>query len=296
MINVLHILSSFEVGGAEMVALEVLRSLDRERFSVGVCSLSGPGPMQERFDAAGVRTDCLRRAACFPGYDPLLAVGLARVLRRRRVQLVHTHNSYATIYGATAGRLAGVPAVVCTQHAVGSNGASTPSMLQRAARCYVGHFVTVSDFVRRAAVRKGYVDSDCTSIVYNGVDLSRFARHEQGAEKREGLVLGSVGRLSHEKGYDVLINAYAKTAADAPNTELWLVGDGAERPALEEQVRGLGLRERVRFFGLRDDVPDLLNSMDIFVLPSRTEGLPVAVLEAMACGLPVVATEVGGVP
>ncbi len=296
LINVLHILTSFEVGGAEMVALEVLRSLDRERFSVGVCSLGGPGPMQERFAAAGVQTDWLRRSPYLPGYDASLAVGLARLLRRRRVQVVHTHNSFATIYGATAARLAGVPAVVCTQHAVGSNGTSTPSILQRAARGCVTHFVTVSEFVRRAAVRKGYVQSARTSVVYNGVDISRFARHERVAEPRERLIVGSVGRLSHEKGYDVLIEAYAEIAPDAPDTELWLVGDGAERPVLKDQARGLGLEGRVRFFGLRDDVPELLIQMDLFVLPSRTEGLPVAVLEAMACGLAVVATEVGGVP
>jgi len=108
--------------------------------------------------------------------------------------------------------------------------------------------------------------------------------------------LARVPRLSHEKGVDVLIEAFARVREHVPEAELVLVGDGAERQTLEKRATELGLADHIRFFGMRDDVAQLLIDFDLFVLPSRTEGLPLTVLEAMAAGLPIVATAVGGVP
>jgi len=295
-ICVMHILSSFEVGGAETVALEIGRRMDRAAFRVLSCSLSRPGPMEARFLEAGIQPLSLRRSKVIRGLDPLLVWRLAALCRREEVRVLHCHNSFPTRYGTMAARLVPGAVVVATQHAVWPNGAmDRPSILARITSPFVTHFIAVADGVLRAGITRGDIRGDRATVIHNGVDVKRFAPSVAPAPSRGTVVVGCVARLSREKRHVLLMRAVKEVSRGCPEVRLHLVGDGPLRETLEAETRRLALADRVEFFGTRGDVPELLRSMDIFAMASSTEGLPLTVLEAMACGVPVVATRVGAV-
>jgi glycosyltransferase involved in cell wall biosynthesis len=137
-----------------------------------------------------------------------------------------------------------------------------------------------------------------TKVIYNGINPAKFAhiRTLYPTRGENSLILLHIGSFSPVKNHELLIEAFSRVEKQIPKIYLWLVGDGAERPKIEELVKDKQIIEKVRFLGIRDDIPNLLAQADIFVLCSNSEAFPVAILEAMASGLPVVATAVGGVP
>jgi len=293
---VMHLLSSFEVGGAEHVALNLARSMDAGSFRVSACSMSGPGPMEERFRAAGIETAHID-AASGPMRRLRTGLRLAALLRRLGVTILHCHNAMPLVYGTPAAHLAGVKAVLCTRHAISlTHKPGQPWLLEKLAKPLTAHYVAVSEFVLERGVRTGRIPATKASVIHNGIDTERFAAPKGGRRRAWPLVIGCVGRLSEEKRHRDLVEAAAALVRDGNDLRLDLVGDGETRPPVEAQVRELGVEGRIRFLGMRSDVPELLRGFDIFVLPSRFEGLPLTILEAMASGLPVVATRVGGVP
>jgi len=156
--------------------------------------------------------------------------------------------------------------------------------------------VAVSETVKALWCREDGISPARVLVVPNGVPDPLEERHGQPPARDGGQRIGSVGRLSIEKGMDVLVRAFALVAREVPHSELVIVGDGAEREALEALTKELSLTDHVQFLGQRADVWDQLARLDVFVLPSRSEGMPMALLEAMATALPVVSTAVGGIP
>ncbi len=298
--HVAHILSSFDMGGQERVALDLASSQVRAGYRVTAVSLSPPpdGPLAAEFHAAGVGVDRVARPR--PGVDPVLVLRLGRWLRRNRVDLAHTHNRMALIYGAPAARLAGA-AVVHTKHGNNPKGGTRLAAGRLAAR-FVHAFVAVSPETAAFARRRHEVDERRLSVIPNGVDLARFHPEPAARERvRAELgidagvwVVGTVGRIAAEKNQELLLRAVAPLLG--PSTLVVVAGDGPLLPALSELAGQLGVSAFARFLGARRDVPDVLNALDAFVLSSSTEGLPLVIPEAMATGLPVVATSVGGIP
>ena len=294
-IRLMHLLTSFEIGGAEAVALNLARSMDRDAFHPMACSLSGPGPMEERFRAHDIETASLTRAKTCFGKDLGLPLRLAGLLRRMRVDILHCHNRFPTLCGATAGWIAGLKAVVSTRHSISMKRKPGQSWLQeRAVAPLVAQYIAVSENVLERAVATGRMKRGKAGVIYNGVDTDVYHPAPTDEQPSAGAVtVGSVARLSEEKCLSDLIEAIGQLARAGANLKLHLVGDGPMRKELEEQTLAAGLDDRVRLLGAREDVPDLLRTFDIFVLSSRHEGLPLTVIEAMATGLPVVATRVG---
>ena len=292
-IRVMHLLTSFEVGGAEIVALNLAAGMDRSRFSVCACSLNGPGPIEERFRDAGVETFTLA-----PGGDGLAGrIGpvrrLARLMKDRGVSVLHCHNTMPLICGAFAGRLARTPTTVCTRHALNPRRRpGWPWRLERFAGRFTACQIAVSPGVLERGLAMRRMPRDRSCVIYNAIDTERFTPPASRPERRE-TVFGCVARLSEEKRHCDLLLAVGILRNRGRDVSFRLIGDGACRPDLERQAHELGIEDRVEFLGTRDDVPALLRDLDVFVLPSRTEGLPLSVLEAMASGLPVVATRVG---
>jgi len=298
--RVAHILSSFGIGGQERVAFDLAVSQQRAGCRVTALSLAPPpdGPLAAEFLAAGIAVDRVARPR--PGVDLMLIVRLARWLRRHEVELVHTHNRMALIYGAPAARLARA-AVVHTKHGNNPKGGTRLLAGNLAARC-VDAFVAVSPETAAFARKRSEVDERRLLVIPNGIELGRFhpapeardrIRRELGIDPA-AWVVGTVGRIAPEKNQALLVRAMAPLLG--PALHLVIAGDGPLLPAVTALVAELGVAAFVHLLGARRDVPDVLNALDTFVLSSDTEGLPLVVLEAMATGLPVLSTRVGGVP
>jgi len=266
------------------------RRLGHEVMAIGLA----PGPLRRDFVAAGVDVRTMFKRG---GFDAQLLARLAFVLRTAKVDVVHTHNPQALIYGAPAGRLASAR-VVHTKHGANPDNARR-LWLRRAAGALTHAYVSVSALTAEVAAANREAPASRRHTIPNGIDLDRFypdaadraaIRAELGIPA-DAFVFGTVGRVAVEKNQALLLRA-AAPLLDA-KTHLIVVGDGAEMPMLAQLARDL---PSVHLVGARRDVPNLLRAFDVFALSSVTEGLPLVLPEAMATGLPLISTAVGGIP
>lgn len=285
-------------GGTQRHLLEVLRLIDRSRFTPLVISAKGSGPLGEVVRAADVELVELRLGPAMASRQFLRCVReAADVLRARRVAVVQYFEWRAGLIALAAARRVGGCRLVAARRSVPKERG-----LQRALAELV---VRVADrvVVNAEMLRPGGRAGARTDVIPSGVDTDRFrpgcdrraAKAELGL-RPESIVIGTVGRLEPRKGTDTLLAAVAALRAADADITLVVVGDGPLRVALAREAGERGIAERVRFLGDRADVAEVLAALDVFVLPSRTEGMSNALLEAMAMGLPVVATAVGGTP
>ena len=299
MLSIVHLLSSFGVGGQERVALDLAIGQKARGHRVGVLSLAPApdGAMADEFAQAGIEVG--RVAKRGSGLDATLALRLTRELRHRDVDVLHTHNPMPLIYGALAARFAGAVAIH-TKHGRNPGGRGN-LMLRRLAARLVYAFVAVSDTTAAQARDQRDATAARLRTIPNGIRLDRYAPDPEAraaARVELGLgdswVVGTVGRVVAEKNHALLVRAMAPLLSS--RVRLVIVGDGDARAAVEAAVAELPEPRWVVMTGRRMDVPQLVHAFDVFALSSNTEGLPLVVPEAMAAGLPIVATAVGGLP
>ena len=235
---------------------------------------------------------------------------LARYLRDRQIDLVHTHRYKDCVLGTVAAKLARVPHVIRTVHGLREPMTGWDHVKFRAyealdkvvLRCFADRVIAVSKRMADTLTQSGYPQQMVTHI-HNGIDLANVIvrrsrtdiRRELGIDDRTVLI-GTVGRLAPVKGHDSFLRAARSIRDQEPDTKFLIVGDGPLDSHLRALASRLELDDACAFAGARADVHDLMSAMDIFVLPSLNEGMPMAILEAMAIGTPVVATRVGGLP
>jgi glycosyltransferase involved in cell wall biosynthesis len=297
-LSIVHVLSSYGVGGQERVALDLAIGQKARGHDVGVISLTAPpdGAMADEFAAAGVAVD---RVAKRDGIDPTLLPRLTSALRKRSADVVHTHNPLPLIYGAPAARLVNA-AAIHTKHGVNPAGRGN-RWLRRTAAHFVHAFVAVSDTTAEQARAQHDTAPERLHTIPNGIRLDRYAPSaEARAAARDELglgdawVVGTVGRLDEVKNQAMLVRAMAPMLSS--RVRLVIIGEGDARPEIEAAIAELADPRWVVMTGRRMDVPSLIHAFDVFALSSKTEGLPLAVPEAMAAGLPIVTTAVGGLP
>jgi glycosyltransferase involved in cell wall biosynthesis len=283
-----------EVGGAQSYVAALLPAL-AERYEV-VLAAHGEGPLRAAAADAGARFVPLRnvRRPIRPWRDLAGLVELSRLLRRERPQILHASSSKAGVLGRLAAVATRVPIRFFTVHGWAFSAYSgLPSLLYRITDRLMAPLTSVTICVSENELAAGLEAGTCraerTVVIRNAVAVSAAsrARHDRATPR-----LIAVGRLKAPKDFLTLIRAFA--ALPERSFEALIVGDGPDREAVEDEIRRLRLEERVRLVGERSDVPALLADSDVFVLSSRSEGLPVSVLEAMAAELPVVASRVGG--
>ncbi|WP_437622434.1 glycosyltransferase family 4 protein [Sorangium sp. So ce1151] len=308
-VKVAHVVLSLNVGGLERVVLRLLERTSRDRFAPVVCALQEPGALAEELARLGVPLVVLSRK---PGLDPGLPVRLAAWLRSEGIRLVHTHNPGPHLYGALAAGLAraasfaggggGGPRVIHTKHGRNYPKQKRKVLVNRLAAALTDRVVAVSDDTRAVALEVERVDPARVVTILNGVDPEVFRPGDARAARARlgvrdaGYHVGCVARLSPEKDHATLLTAFARLREVRPDAHLTVVGDGPERPALEQQAARLGLGGAVLFTGTRGDVAELLPAFDVFALASLTEGISLTLIEAASAGLPIVATRVGGNP
>jgi glycosyltransferase involved in cell wall biosynthesis len=293
---VLLLITLAEVGGAQTYVASLLPAL-AGRFNV-VVAAHGPGPLRAAAAEAGVRFVGLEhvRRSINPWRDVAGFVELVGLLRRERPDILHANSSKAGILGRLAALAAGVPIRIFTVHgwafaAHSGLASSAYRWADRLARLLTTVTICVSENERAEGLRAGTCSAERTVVIRNAVRLDRPPRAR---DDRARPLLVAVGRLKAPKDFVTLVRALGLLRPGS--FDALIVGEGPDRPMLEDEVRRLGLEDRVRFAGERHDVPDLLAAADAFVLSSFSEGLPVSVLEAMAAKLPVVASRVGGMP
>ncbi len=288
------------------MAISLAAALDPRHYRGAIACLRAAGVQAPRAHALGVAVHPLEAP---PGVRPGLPLALARLARRLGAALLHSHNTGGVVYAAPAAVLAGLP-LIHTEHGreplppprsrLGQLRRRLLLAAERLALARAARVVAVAPPVAEALAP--FVGDRPLVVVPNGVTIPTLDPAARSAARRalalpDGAVaVGMVGRLEPIKGPDVLLEAAASLLPRRPHVLLVYVGDGSLRPALEARARVLGLAGQVRFAGFRSDAPDLLAGLDVAVLPSRSEGVPLALLEAMAAGRPMVATAVGGTP
>ena len=298
-LRVCQLITDLLPAGAERVVYELSKRLDRNRFEVHVVALRG-GVVADWLRQAGVRVSVLGVRG---KWDVLKVRKLVGLLAAQQTDLLHTHLFHADLAGRPAAHLAAVPHVVHTIHT--AEGRFRPWQFAwarfLAGRC--DRLICVSRSVRDHHARRSGLPLDRYTVIANGIDAAAFARDEasrEGLRRQWGIepdqiLLAYVGRLDWEKGIDVLLAAMSHLAARGNPMNLVIAGDGPKRHIVENYIsHGEGGRY-CRLLGFTGDVQAVLSAADVFVMPSRWEGWPLALAEAMAAGLPVIATSVAGV-
>lgn len=297
--RVLWVTKGLGRGGAEQLLLSAARSIDHSQFEVEVAyQLPHKDALVDDLAGAGVRVHCLGGGRI--GW----VVRLRRLVRQRRYDVVHTHMPLP----AVAARLAlgpGRPRLVHTEHNMWNRYRMPTYVANLVTYAVNDHVLAVSGAVAQSIERRRVPrvrPLPPIEVLVHGIDLAA-ASTSTPAEVRErlglpanALVVGTVGNLTPKKDHRTLLDAFARLRPHQTGGHLLVVGSGPLEAALRAQVAALGLSGRVHFLGMRDDVPDLLTAMDVFVLSSLFEGLSIALVEALAAGLPCVITDVGGMP
>ena len=292
--NIVQLVENLEVGGLERLTVDLAVTHRSAGHQSSIYCIFEAGALAAEAEASGIPVVAFRNK---PGLSPGTIVRIASRLRRDRTHVLHVHNPGIHIYGAPAARLAGIRAVVNTRHGT-ANSLGRPYQ-ERHFRCMMpltGKVVAVSEETRQFLVKSG-ISPEKTCVILNGLPLEKFL----GRPAAPGSVLprvrfGTVGRLVPVKAHRTLLEAFGLLLPRLPDAELRIVGGGPLLTDLKAQVDTLGLAGRAHLLGPRSDIPAILAGLDVFVSSSTREGMPLAVFEAMAAGLPIVSTRVGGVP
>lgn len=288
-IRICHVSMTLLTGGLERLLVEFGRHHDSSRFDLRFVTLADLGPPAEELRRMGFSVESVNLPA--RGKLPALR-SLRSLLQRERVDIVHTHNTYAHFYGTMAASWAGVRSIINSQHGRGCGPRIKDKLLFRLANLKTSRVVGVSEDAAALCRGEDPWAASKTKVIWNGIDTSRFVF--RGPAKAPVAI--SVARLSPEKDFPTLLQATALVVRQVPDFQLMMIGNGAERSRLEALTKSLGIEPNVQFLGERSDVPELLAQAGFFVSSSKSEGISLTILEAMAVGLPVVTTRVGGNP
>ncbi|HUQ88273.1 MAG TPA: glycosyltransferase [Vicinamibacterales bacterium] len=291
---------SLSPGGTERLVIEIVRALSNRIDSI-VCCLDEPGAWASELAALNVPVISLGRT---PGFQPRLAMRLARILKHHRVDVVHCHHYSPYVYGLLASILKPNVKLVFTEHGKLSDAgpSSKRKLVNPILSWWPGRLCAVSADLKDHMVAEGF-PARRLNVVYNGIDpgkrptaIDRHAARVQLRIPEDAFLVGTVGRLDPVKNLQLLLKAHAIVRNKVSHAHTVIVGDGPERPALEAKAAELGIADSVTFAGYRQDVRFLMAAFDIYVNCSNYEGVSLTILEAMASALPVVATPVGGNP
>lgn len=298
-INVLQLITGLDIGGAEKLLLSTARRLNSNKYRTIVCYLKGEGALSEDFEKSGIAVIALGMRHRL---DFTAIIKLVRLIKKERIGLVQTHLIHAHIIGRIAAKLVGVPVIISTEHNLYNRGGKylLLNLINRITARFTDRMIAISEAVKDSIVESGRIRASRVSVIYNGIDTNEFKRingkREEFPINPAPSVVGMVARLEPQKGHRYFLKAASQVVKDIPGVKFLVVGDGPLKEKLRTQATKLGLSRDVIFAGSRRDVPQILGALDILVLPSLWEGLSNVILEAMAAGKPVVATEVGGIP
>lgn len=299
-----HLVDTLNMGGTENQMAQTALRLHSAGHAVTVGCLRAEGPLLKTLQQAGIPVIEFRKRKTLlslNGMSQLLR--LAIFLRQKKFHVLHAHDLWANLLGVPAARLAGTPVIISSRRYLADLEWYRPwrNKVMRAIYRLSTYVVVNSNSVREILLKSEGLPPEKIRVIYNGVDIDRFAgarpdrkRLLPGVGSRPKLISVVANMYGPVKGHGHLIAAASMVCRALPETIFLLIGDGQERPRLEQQIKEAGLAKSFLFLGHRQDISELLACCYLSVLPSEAEAMPNAILEAMAAGLPVVATAVGG--
>jgi len=304
-LNLCMIVNNLDVGGLEKVVIDLLRELDRERFRLFLICLEGPGKLFDQVDLPASQKLVLHKRTkqgLFEGkLDMAAAAAIRGFLHDNEIDILHAHNLAPLVYGGIAAHLLRPrPRIIYSEH----NQIYRATPFQKSKFWWYANLadeiVAVSHDLKRTLQDKIRVRPPVVTV-HNGIDGGRFTSIDSQVRQELGIgddefVVGTAVVLSEQKGITYMLQAARLVADEDPSVRFVLAGDGPLREELVAEAKSLGLGDRVLFPGYRRDVPELITAYDVYALSSLWEGLPLALLEALAIGRPIVATTVGGNP
>jgi len=299
----LHIYQNSKIGGVQQQFLSLLKAYDRDVFNPIFCCLGPEEEISKEIERIDIETVALNRAR-YHRFSPGIVRDLYRLMKQKNIHIVRTHRYRANLYGRLAALLSGVPVKIISLH---DNYRKDLRLERRIVNKILlkatDKIVAVSESIRKDIIKYDGIDSSKILVIPNGIDTERFNPEGNFADIRKGfsikesdIVLGFVGRVVPAKGLEYLIDALPFLKKEFKNIKLLITGEGSTMERLKKKAKENNVHDSIIFTGKRRDIPDILSCTDIFVMPSVAEGLPNALLEAMAMGKPIVATEVGGIP
>jgi glycosyltransferase involved in cell wall biosynthesis len=287
--KIAHVVDSMEIGGAETLVLQMCHLQRELGHDPSVYTVLTLGPLGEQMRKEGF--------AVQPHIGRHLSDSMRnfyRIFNNSRPDVVHLHNPTPTVYAALAARMAGVPSIVSTRHSlVGPPRRPVVEVKYAIAAVFCNWIVGICDATTNNLKDIHSVQARKITRVYNGaVPLKRVA--EEQCPPKSGFTLVYVGRLEPVKNHALLLSAFRAALSLMPNLRLWMVGDGSERQSLESFSAELGITSQVTFWGQQHDVAPFFSAADAFIMSSKSEGLPMSLLQAFSLGVPAIVTDVGG--
>ena len=297
--RVMFLSTSMGMGGADKQLLSAAQLMHAQGHAVCIVSLTELGPMGLEARTQGIRTESLDMRRGVP--DPRGLIRLIRLVRAWKPDVLHSHMVHANLMARAVRLFARVPVIVSTIHNIYEGGPLWMAAY-RVSNGLVDHMTIISEAAADRFVKEGIVPRELLTCVPNGVDTERFRQVAPGTREALRSSIGvhdrfvwlAVGRFEIAKDYPNMLHAFAQVCQRDSSAVLLLVGHGSLQQETESLAQSLGLGDRIRFLGVRSDVPEVMAAADGYVMSSAWEGMPIALLEAGAAGLPIVATRVGG--
>lgn len=311
-IKIAYVLNSLQHGGVERYVLDLYKNIDRSKFEPFLIGLrQTKSPMEEELQKENIEVLFLPRAV---GKDFKIYSRLAKTLQNKRIDLVHSNNWGTYLESAIACKIAGIKHIH-VQHGLEFNEANRYGFLKynavkltrRLLKNFTYRYLSVSQIGKKYLSDEWHIDEAKIRVIHNGIDESKFSFSSQKRKNYrkqlslddDHFAIGAVGRFHPVKNFPLLIEAMGRLKNSAPSARLFIIGGSTASPlypALQKQVDELDLNSTVTFLFKRNDIADILNAFDSFVLPSKSEGLSLSILEALSTAIPVIASRVGGNP
>ncbi len=298
---ILHMIETTGPGGAERVFVDIVKRLDREEF-VPVVLLAGEGWLCDNIVKTGVEPEIIKNSGA---YDWKFIKGVINLIKNKKVDVIHSHLDDTNVYANIIGTLSRKPVVATYHGMIGTWHIKNfkDSIKLAIVRHHAKYIVAVSDFLKAELVKAGGFKDNQMRRIYNGVDFDALEEKKEGSSLRtefdlhdKSVLIGTIGNMEVWKGFDYLIKAAPLIIEKVPNAYFFIVGEGKGKilNSIRALISSLNLQDRVLLTGFREDISSIIRQLEVFVLPSISEGLSIATIEAMALGKPVVVTDSGG--
>lgn len=299
--NVMLITHDLAIGGLQQVVVNICNRIDKNKFNVKVMCLRNLGEYTDEINRLGIQIYYLPHKKSISDYFKFLFV--AKILRKEKIKVIHTHNTQPFLDGTLGAILSGVKTIIHTDHARNFPDKKKYMIAERILSKFAFKVVGVSEHTCKNLNKYEKISKGKIAVINNGILYEKYnikinnkKKKEQLSIKTDGYIIGLCVRLSNQKGITYLLRAMPKIINMYPDILLLIAGDGKRRKNLEEESINLNIEKNVKFLGGRVDIPEILQLLTLYTLPSLWEGMPMALLEAMAAGVPIVTTNVGGIP